>query len=173
MAYNKQNFVDGKVLAAGQLNAMDTQIKNNETNINSKYTKPTTGIPAYDLSQDVQNKLNNAGSGSGSGSSVTVDSALSSTSTNPVQNKVINAELEGVKETYQSLSNTVSALMNYIKSHVVNDDNGAGLDAIIGGDTPVTPPSQTVTVSVSGSTMNVTGFTATTVTQSGSTLNVA
>lgn len=85
----------------------------------------------------------------------------------------VNSEIAEIKETYQSLVNKFDSLVEYIKTHVVNDDNGAGLDAIIGGDTPVNPPSQTVTVSVSGSTMNVTGFTATTVTQSGSTLNVA
>lgn len=39
-------------------------------------------------------KLGGGGSGSGSGGSVTVDSGLSDTSTNPVQNKVIKAALD-------------------------------------------------------------------------------
>lgn len=38
-------------------------------------------------------QLLNVPSGSGGGSSITIDSALSSTSTNPVQNKVVNSEL--------------------------------------------------------------------------------
>lgn len=38
-------------------------------------------------------QLLNVPSGSGGGSPITIDSALSSTSTNPVQNKVVNSEL--------------------------------------------------------------------------------
>ncbi|MBQ0113826.1 MAG: hypothetical protein KBT03_11910 [Bacteroidales bacterium] len=111
--YSKQNFTSGQTLTAAQLNAMDAQILANEVDIKQKYEKPSTGIPVYDLSQEVQNKLNNAGSGSGSGSSVTVDSALSSTSTNPVQNKVITAETTAIKETYQALSTEVNK--KYVK----------------------------------------------------------
>ena len=40
-------------------------------------------------------QLLNVPSGSGGGSSITIDSALSSTSTNPVQNKVIKSALDG------------------------------------------------------------------------------
>lgn len=46
------------------------------------------------------------GSGSGSGSSVTVDSALSTTSTNPVQNKVISAKINEVIADVDTLEKT-------------------------------------------------------------------
>lgn len=95
-----------------------------------------------------------------------------------LESKIPTGDGSGNSGTIDStLSTKFALLVEYIRTHVVNDDNGAGLDSIISGgggsDTPVTPPSQTVTVSQSGSTLNITGFTATAVSQSGSTLNVA
>lgn len=60
MSYAKQNFKSGDVLRASQLNAMDNQIALNETNVNLKYQKPSTGIPKTDLASGVQSSLNKA-----------------------------------------------------------------------------------------------------------------
>ncbi len=46
--------------------------------------------------------------GTGSGGSVTVDSALSSTSTNPVQNKVVNAAISTINTNLAAKANTAS-----------------------------------------------------------------
>lgn len=45
------------------------------TELSKKYVKPSTGIPIADLSADLQNKINNAGSGASSGSSGTTVAA--------------------------------------------------------------------------------------------------
>ena len=60
------------------------------------YVKPSDGIPSSDLSAAVQSSLSLANSALQSSS---VDSALSSNSTNPVQNKVITSALNDISVT--------------------------------------------------------------------------
>jgi len=67
--------------------------------IGSKYTKPADGIPVDHLSQDIQDALDDIADlkeavSSGSTSDFIVDSSLSETSVNPVQNKVITEKLK-------------------------------------------------------------------------------
>ena len=66
-----------------------------------KITSPATPL-------EVVNKINEVidNQGSGGGGSITVDDAISSTSTNPVQNKVIYTALSGK----QATSNLVTSL---------------------------------------------------------------
>lgn len=54
MAYTKHNFSDGSVLHASALNQMEDQIALNEAAAAGKYSKPQGGIPAGDLTGEVQ-----------------------------------------------------------------------------------------------------------------------
>ena len=71
MSYTKHDFKSGEKLYAQQLNEMDEQIFKN--------TEETSK-----LSEDIADLKEN-----GTGGNITVDGALSETSTNPVQNKVV------------------------------------------------------------------------------------
>lgn len=81
------------------------------------------------------------------GSTITVDSAMSSTSENPVQNKVINAELTDVKEDLNQLSESIAPVESTTTAtaaHAVGELFMVGetlmvaLSAIAIGDTIVT-----------------------------------
>lgn len=63
---------------------------------------PTSKIERY-LAKIIEN--GGSGGGGGGGGSVTVDSALSGSSTNPVQNKVVKAALDGKLATNQGTAN--------------------------------------------------------------------
>ena len=99
---------------------------NNKSDFNGSYNsltdKPTIPSKLSQLAEDnnhvtvtkaQRDKIDNFSSGSG-GTSITVDTALSSTSVNPVQNKVIKAELDkkanttdlGVKKVTHTASDT-------------------------------------------------------------------
>lgn len=69
----------------------------------------------------------------GSGSSVTVDSALSATSTNPVQNKVVKKAIDDVKSQIPSLSNYYTKDQTYNKEEIdaLCGNIEASLDEII------------------------------------------
>lgn len=80
---------------------------NNKSDFNGSYNsltdKPTIPSRLSQLTEDdshmtvtkaQRDKIDNFSSGSGGGTSITVDNALSSTSVNPVQNKIIKAELD-------------------------------------------------------------------------------
>ena len=100
---------------------------NNKSDFNGSYNsltdKPTIPSKLSQLTEDnnhvtvtkaQRDKIDNFSSGSGSGTSITVDTALSSTSVNPVQNKVLKAELDkkanttdlGVKKVTHTASDT-------------------------------------------------------------------
>lgn len=82
---------------------LDYQVWNGGTEEVVPYDEPTTplkadivyGFNAYGKIKELENKIDNLGTGGGGndGPSITVDSALSDTSTNPVQNKAIVAAL--------------------------------------------------------------------------------
>lgn len=63
-----------------------------DTNTNEQKTVGYNGLERYDnkIKTYIQNKID----GSGTGGSITVDNALSDTSENPVQNKVVKVELD-------------------------------------------------------------------------------
>ena len=72
-----------------------------QTKINGKLTAPTTPTAESAVTMLADGTVGTkplSEFGGGGGSSVTVDSALSSTSENPVQNKVINSALNGKYE---------------------------------------------------------------------------
>ena len=57
---------------------------------------------------------------------ITVDSALSSTSTNPVQNKVVNAAIDAVQSTADDAADAASAAQNAINNLDVSTASGSG-----------------------------------------------
>lgn len=110
---------------------------NNKSDFNGSYNslvnKPTIPTKLSQLSEDdahvtvtkaQRDKIDNFSSGSG-GTSITVDTALSSTSVNPVQNKVVKAELDkkanttdlGVKKITHTASD-VNVTINSGEYHV-------------------------------------------------------
>ena len=103
-----------------------------DSTISSTSTNPVQNKVIYSALQGKQNTLT-AGTGisisgntisctvSGGGGTVTVDSSLSSTSTNPVQNKVVNAALAGKQDkinyetwTFTTVSGTTVTKKVYI-----------------------------------------------------------
>ena len=64
---------------------------------------------------------------SGGGSSVTVDSAMSSTSTNPVQNKVINTEITTLKADLGDLSDLNTTVKTDLVSAINEVAQGGGI----------------------------------------------
>lgn len=110
--------------------------------VNAKYTKPSGGIPKTDLASAVQTSLGLADSAvqvgdlatvatSGSfndltdkPSSVVVDNALSSTSENPVQNKVINTALN---DKLNITGGNLSGWLNMGVNNLVLPINGGGI----------------------------------------------
>lgn len=74
--------------------------------------------------------------GGGGGGSVTVDTALSSTSTNPVQNKAIYAAIQGVTVTVDSSLSSTSEnpVQNKVIYAAIQEINTAlsGVDTLIG-----------------------------------------
>jgi hypothetical protein len=95
-----------------ELNYMDGVTSNVQTQLDGKsdsghtHSVATTSAAGF-MSKDMVTKLNGIATGA---NKTTVDSALSSSSTNPVQNKVINGALT-------SLTSTVSANTSSISSH--------------------------------------------------------
>lgn len=110
---------------------------NNKSDFDGSYNsltdKPTIPTELSQLREDnnhvtvtkaQRDKIDNFSSGSG-GTSITVDSALSNTSTNPVQNKIIKAELDkkanttdlGVKKVTHTASDT-NVTINSSEYHV-------------------------------------------------------
>lgn len=74
--------------------------------------------------------------GSGGGGTVTVDTALSESSTNPVQNKAIYAALQGVTVTVDSAlsESSENPVQNKVVYAAIQDLNTAisGVDTLIG-----------------------------------------
>ena len=99
-----------------------------------------------------------AGKGGGGGSSVTVDSALSSVSENPVQNKVINTALGNKADSPTVVSDAVSSSITL--------DLAAGNTIYEYGEltaltvTDFTDPGEFTIIFTSGSTPTVTDFPA-------------
>jgi len=91
-------------------------------------------------------KLSGSGGGGGGGGSVTVDAALSASSENPVQNKVINAAL-ATKGTYSKPASGIpkSDLSNDVQTSLLpvvsESDNGKFLRVASGAWTAATVPS--------------------------------
>lgn len=83
--------------------AQQTQARDNigASSINASVTDETLIINGY----------GGSGGGSGGGTSITIDSALSTTSTNPVQNKVITATINNLAK-IQIVDNLPSTLTN-------------------------------------------------------------
>ena len=121
------------------------------------YTKPSGGIPSTDMASAVQTSLGKADSayqkpGTGipatdlaSGVIPSIDSELSSSSTNPVQNKVITEQVNSLSETIDSMANGGEILSADVKTallnlfdHVVFTDGSAEtyINALISAWTP-------------------------------------
>lgn len=94
MAYNKTNFREGDVLTAAHMNAIEDGIIAVEDSLSDKQDKLFNGVNLKTI-----NGISLLGPGNidiqgTEGSNITVDSFLSSTSTNPVQNKVLKNILD-------------------------------------------------------------------------------
>lgn len=129
MALEEEVDVDGSGMAIFNSNLVYCS---NEDRV---YYRGDGGDPDYEIATkgDIQ--------GGGGGGSITVDSALSSSSTNPVQNKVINTALNGKAPTSHSSSNNtygIGTTSNYGHNKVINDlthssfNNGESLSAYQG-----------------------------------------
>lgn len=70
--------------------------KYNSTYLNVEHVPNTEDAQRLTLSPYIINKIETAINNSGQGQTITVDSELSSTSTNPVQNKVINSQITNI-----------------------------------------------------------------------------
>lgn len=62
MSYTPLNVNPGDVIRASDINAMSAQVATNEETANSKYSKPSSGIPKADLATAVQTSLERADS---------------------------------------------------------------------------------------------------------------
>ena len=82
MSYTRQNFTDGKVLTAAQLNNIELGIVKVEEDLNTTLTDELGTIETR--LEDIEDSI------------PLTDTELSSTSTNPVQNKVINTKFDEV-----------------------------------------------------------------------------
>lgn len=95
MSYTKTTWSNGDVISAAKLNNAEGGIEANDLAISD--LKSDLG-DLNDLQTTAKNNLvaaiNEARQSGGGGGSVTVDSEMSSTSTNPVQNKVIKGALD-------------------------------------------------------------------------------
>lgn len=81
--------------------------KANSSSLNTTNTRVSTLEAKYNiLSDKVEDLENNAGGGTG-GTSVTVDTSLSTTSTNPVQNKVITEKMNSMQSSINEFEETV------------------------------------------------------------------
>lgn len=101
------DYANSKTLQT-KLDEMDTSISGKAASSHS-HTSATTSAAGFMSSSD-KTKLNGIATGA---TKTTVDSAMSSTSTNPVQNKVLYTELEGKSDTdhtHSSLSMTAGTL---------------------------------------------------------------
>lgn len=93
--------------ATTAIDALETSVSDLSTSVANKVDKVTgKGLSTNDYTTAEKNKL--AGIATGA-TKVTVDSSLSSTSTNPVQNKVINSALSG-KATTTALNDAVARI---------------------------------------------------------------
>jgi hypothetical protein len=99
------------------------------------------------LKPDASGNVNISGGGGGSGSNITVDSALSSTSTNAIQNRVVQQEFTSVRS---SIPTKVSQLANdsgYLTQHQSLD----GYVKSVNNTKPDASGNVTITVSGGGS----------------------
>jgi hypothetical protein len=126
--------------------AMNTAIQTNKTNIDKKVDKVSgKGLSTNDYTTTEKNKL--AGIATGANKTV-IDSALSSTSTNPVQNKVIysalsnkadKSQINGQKIFTCTTVNTTAAKTLTIDNFVLEKD--VIINVLFSGGNQVTTPS--------------------------------
>lgn len=83
----------------------------------------------------------------GTGASVTVDSELSDTSTNPVQNKVIKAALDNVQASWNCVEYTVQTLTEEQKAQARSNIGASDFSGSYGDLTDVPAPDKTLTQS--------------------------
>lgn len=99
MALAKHNFYDGQVLTAAHLNSIEDNVSDEliskqptlVSGVNIKTINGTSILGSGDITIDIPE--------------VTVDTALSNTSENPVQNKIVKAELDKKQATLVSGTN--------------------------------------------------------------------
>lgn len=109
MTYTKLGFSQGQVLTADAMNHIETGIDEAHKATESKQEKLVSGSNLKTING--QSLLGSGDVAIPQNESVTVDSSLSSTSTNPVQNKVIHAkfaEYDGAKVSKSGSRGTLS-----------------------------------------------------------------
>lgn len=96
MSYTKTTWSNGDVITAVKLNNLEDGTEANDLEISDLRSDlgDLSDLETTDKSSIVAAINEAAQSGGGGGGSVTVDSAMSSTSTNPVQNRVIYSALQ-------------------------------------------------------------------------------
>lgn len=92
--YTKKTWTPGDKLTAEQMNTLSAAVEQTTKKTIQSSTIDDSGHLMFTFSDGDTMDCGLVKGDSDSGSSVTVDSALSETSTNPVQNKVVTAELE-------------------------------------------------------------------------------
>ena len=95
MAYSKTTWANGDVITAEKLNNIESGIEENDSSVSVLKSDlgDLSDLETTDKSSIVA-AINEAAQSGGGGGSVTVDTAMSSTSTNPVQNRVIYTALQ-------------------------------------------------------------------------------
>ena len=142
------------------ISATDTKYTIDST-LNGSSTNPIQNKVVYTALAGKQDKLT-AGTGisingntisctvtGGSGGTVTVDSTLSSTSTNPVQNKVIYAALAGKQNTLTIDASLSSTSANPVQNKAVNSALAGKQDKLTAG-TGISISGNTISCTVSG-----------------------
>lgn len=79
------------------------------------------------LESRVTSLESNSGSGSGSGTSITVDSALSESSTNPVQNSVITQKINSLNASIEDFED-VASKVDQLEQNLINETTYEGLE---------------------------------------------
>ena len=79
------------------------------------------GLSTNDFTNELKEKLENMESGGGGSTSTTIDSELSTTSTNPVENKVITLKINEMEETIQSLNIEVDSELSTTSTNPVQN----------------------------------------------------
>lgn len=129
------------------------------TNTDSSYTV-TQAVPQeyYDkypqsltILEEILLKIDDIGQGTGAG--ITVDSALSATSTNPIQNKVVSAEFAKLPDTYANKNEIGTVTDEQVETAVTNYMDSNGLKEKINGLFAVTEPVGTIQYYSTGQTI--------------------
>lgn len=126
------NIMDGVTATTNEINYLDGVTSNIQTQLNNKsstshtHANATTSASGF-MTSEMVTKLNGIATGA---NKTTVDSSLSSTSTNPVQNKVVKSALDNkISKDLQFIGDNGGCILSYNRA-----DNKNLLTEILGFD---------------------------------------